>query len=206
MGYGHCPVQVGGGDPQDPLRVPACRDDEEEQGGARALLPEDLPSVVGTPGPGEGGGTGAGWPSRGVRRWREGGAPGGLPGERLAHERVRGVGLVPSYIGLVGRGRVGASSAPSSNTAILPTSRSSSGRCRRWSAASSSDTPPGYVASLSFRYGAVSPGQRVLRACSRAGALLWRDMADPALVSRRVSPMDRGRPDRLDVRHSIQCP
>ena len=29
---------------------------------------------------------------------------------------------------------------------------------------------------------------------------------DPAPVSRRVSPMDRGRPDRLDVRHSIQCP
>ena len=54
--------------------------------------------------------------------------------------------------------------------------------------------------------GAVSPGLRVLRACSRAGALLWRDMADPAPISRRVSPMDRGRPDRLDVRHSIQCP
>ena len=50
-GYGRCPVQVGGGDPQDPLRVPANRDDEEEQGGGRALLPEDLPSVVDTPGP-----------------------------------------------------------------------------------------------------------------------------------------------------------
>ena len=45
---------MGGGDPQDPLRVSAGRDDEEEQLGARALLPEDLPSVVGTPGPGEG--------------------------------------------------------------------------------------------------------------------------------------------------------
>ena len=56
-----------------------------------------------------------------------------------------GVGLVPSYTGLVSRGRAGASSAPSTNTLILPTSRSSSGRCRRWSAASSSDTPPGYV-------------------------------------------------------------
>ena len=55
-GYGRCPVQVGGGDPQDPLWVPAGRDDVEEQGGARAPLPEDLPSVVGTPGPGEGGG------------------------------------------------------------------------------------------------------------------------------------------------------
>ena len=54
-GAGHelCPVQVGGVDPQDPLRVPAGRDNEEEQGGARALLPEDLPPVVGTPGPGE---------------------------------------------------------------------------------------------------------------------------------------------------------
>ena len=54
-GYGCCPIEVGGGDPQDPLRVPAGRDDEEEQGGARALLPEDLPPVVGTPGLGEGG-------------------------------------------------------------------------------------------------------------------------------------------------------
>ena len=55
-GYRRCPVQVGGGDPQDPLRVPAGRDEEQEQGGARALLPGDLPSVVGTPGSGEGGG------------------------------------------------------------------------------------------------------------------------------------------------------
>ena len=55
-GYGRCHVQVGGVEPQDPLRVPAGRDDKEEQGGARALLPEDLPPVVGIPGPGEGGG------------------------------------------------------------------------------------------------------------------------------------------------------
>ena len=55
-GYGCCPIEVGGGDPQDPFQVPAGRDDEEEQGGARALLPEDLPPVVGTPGSGEGGG------------------------------------------------------------------------------------------------------------------------------------------------------
>ena len=34
-GYGCCPIEVGGVDPQDPLRVPAGRDDEEEQGGAR---------------------------------------------------------------------------------------------------------------------------------------------------------------------------
>ena len=59
-GHGCCPIEVGGGDPQDPFRVPAGRDDEEEQGGARALLPEDLPPVVGTPGSGEGGGTGMG--------------------------------------------------------------------------------------------------------------------------------------------------
>ena len=52
----------------------------------------------------------------------------------------------------------------------------------------------------------MSPGQGVLRACSKAGALLWRDMANPAPVSRRVSPMDRGRPDGLDVCHSTQCP
>ena len=117
-----------------------------------------------------------------------------------------GVSLALSYTGLVGRGRLGASSAPSTNTVILPTSRSSSGGCRRWSAASNSDTPPGYVARAWFRYGAVSPGQRVPRACSRAVVLLRRDMADPAPVSHRVSPMDRGRPDRLDSRHSIQCP
>ena len=29
-GYGRCPVQVGGGDPLDPLRVPGGRYDEEE--------------------------------------------------------------------------------------------------------------------------------------------------------------------------------
>ena len=50
-GYGRCPVEVGLGDPQDPLRVPAGRDHKEEQGGVRALLPEDLPPVVGTPSP-----------------------------------------------------------------------------------------------------------------------------------------------------------
>ena len=69
-----------------------------------------------------------------------------------------GVGLVPSYTGLVGRGRAGTSSAPSTNTGISPTSRSSSGGCRSWSAASSSDTPPGYVVRAWFRNGAVSPG------------------------------------------------
>ena len=56
-----------------------------------------------------------------------------------------GVGVAPSYTGLVGRGRVGASSAPSRNTVTLPNSGSSFGGCRRWSAASNSDAPPGYV-------------------------------------------------------------
>ena len=56
------------------------------------------------------------------------------------------VGLAPSYAGLVGRGPLGASSAPSTNTVISPISRSSSRGCRRWSVASSSDTLPGYVA------------------------------------------------------------
>ena len=108
--------------------------------------------------------------------------------------------------GLVWRGRVGVSSAPSTNIVTSPTFTSSSGGCRRWSAAFSSDTPPGYVARAWVRYGAAPLGQRVPRACSRAGALLWRNVADPAPVSRRVSPMDRGQPDRLDVRDSIQYP
>ena len=194
---------MGGGDPQDPLRVPAGRDDEEEQAGAQALLPENLPPVVGTPGPGEGGVQVRVGPSaRCVRRRQDG--RGFLGGSSLM-KAYGGVGLAPSYTALVGRERVGASSAPSTNTVILPTSRSSSGGFRRWSAASNSDTLPGYVARAWFRYGAVSPGQHVLRACSMAGALLWRDMVDPAPVSHLVFPMDRGRPDRLDVRHLVQC-
>ena len=85
LGAGHrlCPVEVGPGGPQDPLRVPAGREGEEEQGGARALLPESLPPVVGAPGPGEGGGTGAGGPRCEARAWLEGWrdtrlAPGGM--------------------------------------------------------------------------------------------------------------------------------
>ena len=102
-GYGCCPIEVGGGDPQDPLRVPAGRDEEEEQAGARALLPENLPPVVGTPGSGEGGGQV--WVGRAagrVRRGRDGGAPGGLPGERLAYDGVRG-GRPGAFVHLVGR-------------------------------------------------------------------------------------------------------
>ena len=144
-GYGCCPIGVGGGDPKDPPRVPAGRDEEEEQGGARALLPEDLPPVVGTPGSGEGGGQVWVSPAAGrVRRRREGGAPSGLPGERLACDGVRGgrPGAVVHRMGRPGAGGPG----PSANTVISPNSRSASGGCSRWSAASSSDTPPGYVA------------------------------------------------------------
>ena len=65
-----------------------------------------------------------------------------------------GVGLAPLYTGCFGWGRVGASSAPSTNTKISPTFRFTSGGCRRWSAASGSDTPPGYVARAWFGYGA----------------------------------------------------
>ena len=57
-GRGTCaaPCMWGGGYPQDPLRVSAGRDEEEEQGDAQARLPEDLPSVVGATCPGEEGG------------------------------------------------------------------------------------------------------------------------------------------------------
>ena len=106
-GCGCCPKEVGGGDPQDPPRVPAGRDDEEEQGSARALLPEDLPPVVGTPASGEGGGQVWVSPAAGrVRRWREGGAPSELPGERLAYDGVRGgrPGAVVHRVGRPGAG------------------------------------------------------------------------------------------------------
>ena len=138
-GYSCCPIEVCRGYPQDPFRDAAGREDEEEQGGARALLPEDLPPVVGTPGSGEGGG------QVGSR---------GNASHTMAYG---GVSLVPSYTGMFGRRRAGSPSAPSTNTVISPTSRSSSAGCRRWSAASSSD-PPGYVARAWFRYGAASPG------------------------------------------------
>ena len=91
--HGLSPVLVRGGGPEDPLRVPAGRDDREEQGGARALfffllckkkrsaralLLEDLSPVVGAPRPGKGGG-GQVWVGLAARRmggWREGRAPG----------------------------------------------------------------------------------------------------------------------------------
>ena len=196
-GTGATLYRLVGGDPQDTLWVPAGHDNVEEQGGTRALLPEDLPPVVGTPGPGEGKGQVRVDPAAGcVHRWWEGGHQAGSL-ENASH--------MTAYGG-VQRGRMGASSGPPTNTVISPTSRSSSGGCRRWDAASNLDIPPEYVARAWFRYGAVFPGQRVPRACSRAVALLWSDMAGPAPVSRRMSPIDRGRPDQLDVRHSIQCP
>ena len=92
------------------------------------------------------------------------------------------------------------------NIVTSPTSRSLSRGCRSLSAASSSDIPPGYGTRAWFTYGAASMEWRVLRVCSRARTLLWREVADPLPVSRRASPMDRGRPDWLDVRHSIHYP
>ena len=106
-GYWCCPTEVGGGYSQDPFRVPAGRDDEEEQGGVRALLSEDLLPVVGTPGSGEGGGqVWVGLAAKRVRRRREGGAPGGLPGERLAYDDVQGgrPGAVVHRVGPPGPG------------------------------------------------------------------------------------------------------
>ena len=140
---GCCPVDLGGGDPQDPLRVSAGRDNEEEQGVARALLPEDLPRVVGAPGPVEGGEKAQVGPTAGrVGGRREGGSL----GKALHTTAYWGIPLVPSYTGMVGRGREGVSPALSRNFVSSPTSDSSSGGCRTWSAASSSDTPPGYLA------------------------------------------------------------
>ena len=72
-GHGRCPVGAGGGDSQDLLRVSAGRDGKDEQGSARALLTEDLPSVVGPPGPEEGGGTSAVGPSSRAHGWQAGG-------------------------------------------------------------------------------------------------------------------------------------
>ena len=106
-GHRRCPVEVGGVDPQDPLRVPAGRDEGEEQADARALLPEDMPSVVGTPGPRDGGGHVRAGPAAGrVCGRREGGTPGGLSGESLAHDGLLGdrPGAVVHRVGWAGAG------------------------------------------------------------------------------------------------------
>ena len=110
-----------------------------------------------------------------------------------SHEMAYGgVDLVPSYTGLVGQGRGVASPAHSTNIVISLALKSLSSGCKRWSAASSWDIPPGYVARAWFRYRAASMDKQVLRACSRAGALLSREMVDPSLVSRGASPIERG--------------
>ena len=143
-GCRRCPIEVGGDVPQDSIWVAAGCDDKEEQGGARALLPEDLPPVVGTPGPGEGEGqVRAGSATGRVRGQWEGEHHLDSLGKASHMMAYGGVGLVPSYTGLVGRGQVGVSPAPSTNTIIWPTSNSYSGVCRMWSAASISDSPPG---------------------------------------------------------------
>ena len=78
-----------GGDPQDPLRVSAGRGDEEEQRGARALLPKSLPPVLGPPGPGEGKGQAWRRPAAGRKAGRrKGRAPIGLSWESLAQDGV----------------------------------------------------------------------------------------------------------------------
>ena len=149
--------------------------------------------MVVTPGPGDEGGTGAGWASRGARVWPAGGwdTRWALLGTPLKRRRMGGSAWCCRTPGWFGGGG-GAVPSPSTNIVTSPTSKSSSGGCRRWSAASSSETPPGYVARAWFRYRAASLRQCVLRAWHRAGALLWRDVADPAPVSRRVSPKGQG--------------
>ena len=130
-GYGRCPVQGGGGDPQDPLRFPPGRDDKEEQGvpgrsRQRTCPLWWLPLVLER----GGGKSGLGQPL-GVC------VAGGRAGHQLgslgnaSHITAYGkVGLAPLYTVLVGRGWVGALSAPSTNTVISPISRSSFGGCR----------------------------------------------------------------------------
>ena len=73
-----------------PSQGPALRrDDEEEQGGARVLLPEGLPPVLNGPGAGEGGAQEpVGQTARHVGGRRETGRPGWLPGKNIAHDGV----------------------------------------------------------------------------------------------------------------------
>ena len=158
-GYGCGPIEVGGGDPQDPPRAPAGRGDEEWRGVPGHSCQRTCP-LWWAPLVLERGGDRSGLAQpRGacVAGGRAGHQVGSL-GNASETTAYGGVGPVPSYTGLVGRGRADASSAPSTNNVTSPTSRSSSGGCRRWSPASSSDTPPGYVARAWFRYGAASPG------------------------------------------------
>ena len=139
--------------------------------------------------------------------WVAGGRVGhqvGSLGKASHTTAYKGARLVPLYTGSVNRERGGVSPAPSTNIMTSATSNSLSGGCRRWSAASSSDTPPGYVAHVWLRWGAVSMDWRIIRACSSAVTLLWREVPDPSPVSRSASPIDSGRPDWLDVCYSIE--
>ena len=45
-GYGCCPREMGGCDPQDPIRVPAGRDDEEEQRGLPEVLAMHIQAIA----------------------------------------------------------------------------------------------------------------------------------------------------------------
>ena len=102
-GYRCGPIEVGGGDPQDPPRVPAGRDDEEEQGVPGHSCQRTCPLWWAPLVPGEGGGQVWVSPAAGrVRRRWEGGAPSGLPGERLVDDGVRG-GRPGAVIHRVGR-------------------------------------------------------------------------------------------------------
>ena len=126
------PRTGGWGYPQDPLRVAAGRDDKEEQGGARAFLPKDLPSMVGAPGPREGGDRRGSAQPPGV--WLASGGAGyqvrslAKVSHMTAYGRVR---LVPSYTGLVGRGWEGVLPAPCTKIGTSPTSTPMSIGCRR---------------------------------------------------------------------------
>ena len=78
------------------------------QGGARALLPEDLPPVMGTPDPGEGGDRfGLAHPRAACVAGGRAGHQVGSLGNALHVTAYGGVGLAPSYSGLVGRGAGG---------------------------------------------------------------------------------------------------
>ena len=136
----------------------------------------------------ERGGTGVGR-LRGACGWREVGAPGGLPGEHVAHNVVRGgrPGTVVHRVGWAGAGGRPARAF------------------HKYCEFSHFQVRIRYVARAWLRYGPTSMDS-LLRACSRAGALLWRVVADPSLVICSASYLDRGRPDWLDVPHCIQYP
>ena len=144
VGHRRCPVELGGGDPQSPLRVPAGRDDEEKQGVAGCSCQKTCP-LWWAPLVLDRGGDRCGLAQPRGACVASGGAAHhvGSLGNALHMTAYGGVAPVPFETGLVRRRRVGASRAPYTNTVISPTSNSSSGGFGRWSAASSSDTLPG---------------------------------------------------------------